>query len=73
MTSPTISTMTFEEAIVKLRDGQKITRVEWNNNHIYGVLRQGTVMLHKADRKYYSWIINDGDLLAEDWLIVHDN
>jgi len=73
MTSPSANLMPFEEAIVTLRDGQKITRVEWGNNRIYGTLKNEMVQLHKADEKYYLWTINDGDLHATDWIIAHDN
>jgi len=73
MTSPTIKTMSFSEAMIKVREDKKITRVEWANNQFYGVFKNTVLMLHKPDGKFYNWIINEGDLLGEDWIIVHNN
>jgi hypothetical protein len=66
--------MTFEEAIVKLRDGRRITRLEWKDNKTFGLLRSGQVQIFlSSDMEYHAWTINDGDLEAEDWVVVHDN
>ena len=60
----------FPEIMRKLIDGNKITKLEWNNKNIYGVLNEGILMLHKEDGKFYKWIINEGDILGTDWITV---
>jgi hypothetical protein len=63
--------MTFYDAVkAMVDDNQKVTRVEWANTIEYGLLKDGILTLHKADGKYYSWIISDGDINADDWIIV---
>ena len=65
--------MTFPNALNQLMDGAKITRVEWDDQETYGVLRDSTLQLHKSDGKYYSWIISEGDLVSFDWIVVRPN
>lgn len=61
--------MNFYTALRLLNNGAKITRLEWGNPAIYGVLRDSKVMLHKTDLRFYDWIISDGDLQADDWIV----
>lgn len=68
-----ISTLSFDEAIKEVIAGKKVTKKEWGDKRIYGHKFQGFLMIHKADGKDYTWIINDGDLLGNDWLLVLDN
>lgn len=73
-TSPVIKssisrTMTFDEAMKCVKDGEKITRLEWEPGYC-GLLTKGYLMLQKPDGKLYQWIVNDGDILAEDWRVV---
>lgn len=60
----------FEDAISKVKGGAKITKLEWNNPEYYGVFANGFLMLHKPDGKLYQWIISEGDLLGEDWIVM---
>lgn len=60
----------FEAAITHLKNGRKITKVEWNNPDYYGVLSGGFLMLHKPDGKFYQWILNDGDIFGTDWVVI---
>lgn len=60
----------FPEIMRKLIDGNKITKLEWNNKNIYGVLNEGILMLHKKDGKFYKWTINEGDLLGTDFIVI---
>ena len=62
--------LNFSKAIQEVINGKKITRVEWNNAGIYGFLNGNVLSLHKLDNKNYQWIINDGDLLANDWMVI---
>lgn len=63
-------TMDFPEAIEMLIDGEKITRLEWGDQKVYGVKKDGFLMLHKDDDKFYNWVVNDGDLEATDWITI---
>lgn len=62
--------MSFYEALAELQNGVKITKVEWGNEDVYGILKDGVVMLHKDDDKFYNWIISDGDLGGDDWYVI---
>ena len=62
--------MTFFEALKKLSEGSKITKLEWGNTKEYGLLRDGRVQLHKSDDLFYQWIISDGDLNGKDWITI---
>lgn len=65
------NTMSFPDALKEVIKGKKITRLEWQDQQInhYGFLNEQWLSLHKEDGKNYKWIINDGDLLSEDWII----
>lgn len=60
----------FYEALKALSEGKSITKLEWGNRNIYGLLKDGRVMLHKSDNRYYEWIISDGDLFGSDYELV---
>jgi len=65
--------MTFPEAIKQVIEGKKITRIEWGDVNHYGVLKNDILCLFRDGKNgdtFYSWIINDGDLLATDWVVV---
>ena len=65
--------MTFGEAVDKVTDGAKITRDEWEDPEIYGVLKNERLMIKggvKGDGKFHPWIVGDGDLLSEDWRVI---
>jgi type IV secretory pathway TrbF-like protein len=65
-----ITLMDFPQAIREVINGKKITRDAWKNPLIYGFLNGDILSLHKEDDKNYQWIVNDGDLLAEDWFVI---
>jgi len=68
-----IKTMDFPEAIRAVIEGKKITKLEWNDEEIYGVLNDNILMLHKKDRIMYKWMLSDGDLFGEDWVVVGED
>jgi hypothetical protein len=63
--------MDFPQAIKEVINGKKITREEWENKNIYGFLNKDILSLHKEDNINYQWIINDGDLIADDWKVIN--
>lgn len=63
----------FFDALKKLADGDSITRLEWEDKRWYCLLKDGIVQIHKPGEKsdkLHAWIINDGDLKAEDWVTL---
>lgn len=62
--------LTLPQALNEVIDGKKITRIAWNNDH-YCLLKEGFLELYR-DSKFYQWIVNEGDLLAIDWVVVSD-
>lgn len=65
--------MTFPDAIKQVIKGKKITRIEWKDAGHYGVLKNEVLCLFRDGKNgdtFYSWIINDGDLFATDWVVV---
>lgn len=45
-----------------------ITKLEWADDTVYGALRDELLMIHRDD-EWFKWIVNEGDLLGEDWII----
>ncbi len=73
-TSPVIPELyDFFKALEQLSIGRQISRKQWDNKQIYGVLRDNKVMLHKDDDQFYDWIISSGDLSGDDWFIIIEN
>jgi hypothetical protein len=63
--------MTFPQAMEEVIRGNKITRIEWDDNSAYGIYKDDFLMIHLKD-KDHQWIVNSGDLMAEDWIIKID-
>lgn len=68
--SPSFNEMSFPEAIKKVIEGEKIHKLEWKDRNYYAFLKDGFLCLHKTDGKIYQWIINDGDLMGKDYIII---
>ena len=67
--------MTFSDAILMVVTGKRITRLEWDDKRFYALLKDGLLQLHKAGEPndtLHPWIINDGDLLGVDWLVIDE-
>lgn len=62
--------MDFPDAIREVIAGKKIHRLEWSDKEYYGFLNGDILSLHKPDGNNYKWIVNEGDLIAEDWIII---
>ena len=62
----------FYEAIKKMVDGHKLTKIEWEDMTTYGYLRNGVLTLHKGDTDY-QWIVSDGDINGTDWIVLEES
>ena len=66
-------TMSFPEIIKYIIEGKKAHKLEWKDKEFYvflNVLNDGYLSLHKPDGNNYHWIINDGDLMGDDYIIL---
>lgn len=62
--------MTFMQAIEQINQGQKVTRVEWDSPEEYGFMgKDGFLSIHRSGVDH-RWLVNDGDMLATDWIAV---
>lgn len=64
--------LSFPDAIREIISGKRVTRVEWGNSNLYGLLRNSELMLHLIDG-YHRWIVSEGDMYANDWIVVEPN
>ncbi len=62
--------LSFYDALKVVTDGKKITKIEWENPEIYGFLDGEILKLHKDDGKNYQWIVSEGDLIGNDWIVL---
>jgi hypothetical protein len=65
-----VATLDFPDAMRELIAGKKIHKLEWQNREIYGVLKDGRLKLHNPDGSTPDWILNDGDMLGTDWVVI---
>ena len=62
--------MDFPEAMQAVIQGRTVTKLEWDDMRYYGELRDGFLMLHKPDGKFYQWVISEGDLTGTDYILL---
>ena len=65
----TVQTMNFTDAIMKVADGKKISRLIWSSNDEYGFIKDSYLHIHTKGQDNI-WKVNDGDILAEDWVLL---
>lgn len=65
--------MSFVEAMAKIVEGKKVTKLEWydQDHEYYVVFRGGFLMYHKPDGKDYQWVISDGDIAGNDYIVIN--
>ena len=73
--TPTTSSkeLTFDQAIRQVMDNKRITRASWEDKREYCLLHEGFLSIHKSGEsadKLRPWLVNDGDLLAIDWIVL---
>lgn len=68
---PSVETFDFPEAIRRITNGERVTKLEWGNPAIYGLLRNSEVQIFLvSDMQFHTWIISHGDLVGTDWVSV---
>ena len=63
------ATMSFPAAIEAVSKGKRIHKLEWKDKAYYGFLNNDILSLHKPDGKNYQWMISEGDLLGDDFIV----
>ena len=63
-------TFTFPEAIAAVIDGKRITKLEWNDNSIYGFLGTDGYLKINLPEKLSDWTLRDADMKGLDWIIL---
>lgn len=61
--------MTFYEAIREALSGRRITKMEWDTNEVYCMLRDGFLKIYR-DGKISNWIIAQEDVMGDDWVLL---
>lgn len=64
-------TMSFPDAMRKILQGEKITRISWGNQD-YCLLKNGWLTIYTKG-EFHTWLINDGDMEGEDWTVYQAN
>jgi hypothetical protein len=59
----------FPSALKEVIAGHRITKLEWDNPNDFGMLKDGFLMLYR-DREWSAWLLNDGDLMGKDWIVL---
>lgn len=63
--------MDFGTCFKEMTNGGKFRRLEWEDIGVYLTLFDGKVMIFKPeDQQLHPLIVNDGDILAEDWVKI---
>lgn len=62
--------LSFTQAIEEVLKGKSITKLEWDDKQFYGVLENEHLKLYKPDGKSYDWIISEGDMRGDDWVVL---
>lgn len=61
---------TFAEALEKLLEGERITRVEWDNEGEYGLLLSDGFLGIRHEGQLHVWKVHQEDIIAEDWYVI---
>ena len=61
-------TMDFPDAIRQIKEGKKVRRMTWPESD-YGVFDEGWLKVF-TNKKLSRWLINDGDMEAQDWVLL---
>ena len=63
--------LSFPSAIAEILNGNKITKLEWDDSQYYVFLHEGILKLHKPDGQLYTWTLSEADLTGEDYIIIN--
>jgi len=67
--SEVITRFDFPTAIKKMTEGERVTKLEWNDKSCYGLVRSGILTIYR-NGQFHQWVISDGDLAGQDWYVI---
>lgn len=62
--------LSFYDALAEVLKGKKITKAEWGNADIYGVIDGQILKLVKEDGEMHNWIVSESDIIGTDWQVL---
>ena len=71
--------MDFSAALIEIKSGHKLSRKGWNGPNQYVCLQRPDkfskmtlpyVYIRNAQQELVPWLVSQGDLLADDWVVV---
>lgn len=65
-----LATLTFGQAIEEVLTGKSVTKLEWGDKNYHAILADEKLKLHKPDDQLYDWLISEGDLRGDDYVIL---
>lgn len=69
-TEAKVEKLTFYEALSAIKEGKKVTKLEWNSKDIYGYILNTHLTLHKEDGDH-DWVITENDFVLDDYVILN--
>ena len=67
-----MSPMDFSDAIQKVTEGFKMTKLSWGDMSTYIFLNDGFLRIRKPDGTTPQLLVSEGDMLGDDWIVVDD-
>ena len=61
-------TMDFIDAMRKIKEGMKVTRISWDNTD-YCLMKDGWLTIYTKNA-FHTWSVNDGDMEGQDWIVI---
>lgn len=61
--------MDFYDALREVGKGKSVTKLEWQDARIFVYLMGSRLVITKEDGKSYDFLISDGDMGGEDWVV----
>ena len=63
--------LSFPDAMREILNGKRITRIEWETNDTYCMLKDTFLQIFIRG-EFHAWTVNDGDMNAIDWIVLPD-
>ena len=65
----TAKQMDFPDAMREILDGHTITRLSWDSNDEYCLVKNGILSIFTRGA-LHSWLVSDGDMQGTDWVVM---
>lgn len=61
--------LSFQEALIEMLTGKKVTKLEWGNSQFYGHITDGLLQI-TTEKGNSNWIIRDVDITGRDYVSI---